>query len=489
MAACLLSAILLSGCGGDAPSSETTDGGTSAEETTSSGISAEELANMSFIERLVYNRTQIEDDLPEKDFGGEAFRIGFLWFNETHMYSLDWLAEEETGDTINDAVYARNMAVEDRFNVKLEFVKHPSGTYQNAATASILAGEDAYDMMSMHPAMYNAILLQGLLVNFDDLVYVDLEKPWWMQDSIESLSLDNETYVAYGAATSVTLLADSPIMYFNKTLAEDYGMGNLYDVVREGKWTADKVVELIKNTWRDLDGNGEVSEADQFGFVIPDRQIYRLFWSLGGRYVEKTSDGGLTLFTNTEKVYSIFDTSKAFLGLDQVYLNPGYDITVFQNGRSVFANGNMSYTLDVLRDTDFAYGILPNFKLDESQEAYYTNGGGGPQGVPITNSDLEKTAIIMEALNAESYKRVIPAFYDSALKGKYAGDENDMEMLDIIYSNVVYDSCRAYCVDMENLLKNCVNPNWEFASAFASLRGVYEEVLQSNVKTYRELKK
>ena len=52
--------------------------------------------------------------------------------------------------------------------------------------------------------------------------------------------------------------------------------------------------------------------------------------------------------------------------------------------------------------------------------------------VPITATNLERTGIITEALSAESYKRVIPAYYETALKTKYARDDESVQMLDMI---------------------------------------------------------
>ena len=42
-------------------------------------------------------------------------------------------------------------------------------------------------------------------------------------------------------------------------------------------------------------------------------------------------------------------------------------------------------------------------------------------------------------LNAESYKTVIPAYYEVALKGKYSRDAESAEMLDLIFESRVID--------------------------------------------------
>ena len=55
--------------------------------------------------------------------------------------------------------------------------------------------------------------------------------------------------------------------------------------------------------------------------------------------------------------------------------------------------------------------------------------------VPKTNSDLERTGIILEALARESSDTVIPAYYDVTLKNKLLRDDDSVKMLDIIFGN------------------------------------------------------
>ena len=59
--------------------------------------------------------------------------------------------------------------------------------------------------------------------------------------------------------------------------------------------------------------------------------------------------------------------------------------------------------------------------------------------VPKTVSDPEFVGIITEALNAESYKAVFPAYYEVALKTKYTHDDESVKMLDYIVDHRVFD--------------------------------------------------
>ena len=87
------------------------------------------------------------------------------------------------------------------------------------------------------------------------------------------------------------------------------------------------------------------------------------------------------------------------------------------------------------------YGIIPYPKWDEAQDGYHTmvDGSHDILGVPKTASDTERTGIIVEALSAESYKKVVPVFYDTALKTKAARDEDSSAMIDIIRDSLTFD--------------------------------------------------
>lgn len=60
---------------------------------------------------------------------------------------------EQIGDVVNDAVYGRNRAVEERFEVDLEYTQINGGQndreqFLNFLTSSILAGDGEYDMVA-----------------------------------------------------------------------------------------------------------------------------------------------------------------------------------------------------------------------------------------------------------------------------------------------------------------------------------------------------
>ena len=57
------------------------------------------------------------DDLPEMDFNGEGVSIA-VWNHDDVVGEFH--AEELSGEVVNDAVYNRNLAVENRLNMKMD---------------------------------------------------------------------------------------------------------------------------------------------------------------------------------------------------------------------------------------------------------------------------------------------------------------------------------------------------------------------------------
>ena len=93
-----------------------------------------------------------------------------------------------------------------------------------------------------------------------------------------------------------------------------------------------------------------------------------------------------------------------------------------------------------MRATETDFGILPPPKFDENQPEYIVFSDSFCMNlmlIPVTNTDLDRTGAILEAMSAESKYGLLPAYYDKTLIGKYARDDDSEEMLDIIIRNKV----------------------------------------------------
>jgi len=431
----LLLALMMStlSCGEAASSGDTTAG-------TDSG-SADTTEPLSFADA----HAQAKDDLPEMDFGGESFVITI---NNYTGCEEGFLAEEENGDVLNDAVYRRNTAVEERFNVKLDII---SGAYRDLVkqvTQSVTAGEDYYQLLNQHVNTAGQWVTSEILSNWHDIPYVDFSKPWWSPSNDTDLTVNDCTYLAIGDY-GLTTLGRTYAIYYDKVEAESYKLPDLYEIVYDGGWTIDTMLSYTKDVYRDLNGNGQRDTLEDFyGFTTAKgSNINTWLWAFGGKII---GDGEIVL--NIEKFTDILSKLIDICwNSDGTCYDPAYKnasgntnylgVEKLAPGTTLFCAAMIDSGALYLRDMEHDYGILPFPKYDDEQKDYYTivDPAFTAMAIPKTVVDTDRAGILAEALCAETYRSVIPAYYEITLKQKGARNEESIAMMDYILSKRVYD--------------------------------------------------
>ncbi|MCL2099802.1 MAG: extracellular solute-binding protein [Oscillospiraceae bacterium] len=417
------------------------DGGEAPDNDNGGAVESENLREAE--EQLPENSRDIPDGLPEVNLGGRSFNILCH-----EMLTVEFVAEEEIGDTVNDALYARNLAVAERFNADLNVIQIPGawgdrdsfmGTVRNA----VLAGEAAYDLVAGVTSYIPNLVPQGIFLDINTVDYVDFTKPWWGEDWVRELSIGSRLFLVTGDV-ALSMWDCMFVFYFNKQLAVDHDLPDLYEAVKKGEWTFDKFTELSRTVSADLDGDGRFDENDMFGFVTTTGTVVNAFpggFDMAITY--KDADNVPHPQLDTEKwseaavsLYELHHRTQSTLTLPD---GADYDtiVPMFQANRALFFPQTLSFARD-LRAMETDFGILPFPKYDTSQNTYcaVVRNAASLLGIPASVSNPHESGLIMEALAAESYRVVIPAYYDVSLKVKQARDEESGEMLDIIRDNL-----------------------------------------------------
>ncbi|MBQ2707887.1 MAG: hypothetical protein IJF67_06440 [Clostridia bacterium] len=433
-----------------------------------------------------------KDELPERDFGGYEFRIVC---RNSGMFHGRWLTDEENGDLLNDAIYKRNQRVAERFNIK--FTETAEKNTDNAR-ATVLAGEDAYDIINARCVHAWNYAMEGLLYSMNDLPYIDLTKDYWDDAVNDMLTVCNERYFAVGAS-NLTGYDFLHVLMFNKDMIEDYKLANPYELVKSGKWTLDKFAQMIEDISADVDGNGTMDKADQYGFLSQPKAILPGFTIGSGAFsIKKNANDEPYLAAKEEKFIDVVERSFAMCWDTGAWmpntLNGNTDstfITMFEENRALFLDNTFFY-IESLRDMDADFGIIPYPKYDEQQTEYYSRMEGCELTcVPVTAADPERTSIILEALASESLESVIPAYYDKALKTKYSRDEESAEMLDIIFDNSVFDfGDTIWCDNLRvHVLANTFGANnRNIMSELAKYEPALDEIIKKSIEVFSALK-
>ncbi len=386
--------------------------------------------------------TELSDSVETVDYGGQTFTI---LARGAFSYEFD---SELTGEVLDDAVFNRNQTVEERFNVSIvtEPYAEEKGSAANVlepANNSILAGDDAYQLLAAYTYVAAPGSCNGNYINWLDMDHIDLDKPWWEKEFLETIALDGRAFIAMG---DLSLLFNEVKMaiFFNKQLATDTAIPDLYATVREGKWTIDLLTTYASTATVDLNGDGGMDESDRWGIGANMYTHTIPFIYASGETTTLRDDKGLpTVINGSEKLHSIFE--KVYFLFNDSGAGRLSDIVtafpeeMFQNNQGLFMTSWIGDAA-TLREMEADFGIIPYPKWDEAQADYYTSYLDRTSSflVPIT-VDADFVGRITEVLAAESYKQVIPAFYEVSLKGKYARDNDSQAMLDIITRNVVYD--------------------------------------------------
>ena len=427
----LVSMLAATSCGsGASGSSDTTAASAGADNTTAAPA-----------------ETQISDDLGAYDFGGDEFHMLTRVYPMFHA-ELD--VAEQTGDVLGDAIWKRNRTIEDRFNVVLtETLYHYSVEGNEYPRQYILSGDTTFDMYTGRVINFFNFAAEGLIRPIDELEQIDVTKPYWNQQLYSDLQIAGQNKFAIGDF-NLSAMDYTHVMLFNKQMVKDYQIGDLYSIVRDGKWTWDKFEEVGKLVIEDVNGDAKMDENDQYGYTSVAKQVLPSFWiAARTELVTKDEDGMLKCVASTsedviETLTHIFEMTwdTGIYHQNQSDNNTGVDpeLDIFKNGNSLFTGASVFQITSMMRDAKVEFGIVPYPKRDEKQDGYYARIEGCDLfGIPYSNTNPEMAAVILEALACESYKTVRPAYYDVTLKVKGTRDDESAEMLDIIFEKRVFD--------------------------------------------------
>jgi len=250
------------------------------------------------------------------------------------------------------------------------------------------------------------------------------------------------------------------VTYVNAEIASDnYSDVNFYDLVYEGQWTLDKVSELTERGYVDVNGDSKHDAGDQYGFILNIQDpVEGMAAGSNIRLSEVDDDGVPYISIDNERTYTFYD--KLY---NLVYNNDGFYKAPADDSVStmkMFASGNALMTVNklynseiYLREMDQDFYILPVPKLDEAQTNYNTRLHDGVTlfGIPVTNQHYDETSATLEAMASESFRLVAPAYYETALKVKYARDNESAKMIDLIRENVSSDFANLYSNSINNI--------------------------------------
>ena len=392
--------------------------------------------------------TEYDPKIPKVDYDGYEF-VFLTALQSSDPYSVkNIVSEGEEGDLILDAVFRRNVVLEDKYNIRFSQIE--SADARGDVRTQVMSGHCEFDSVMIRGAYLAMLAREGLLYNLNELPWVDMEKPYWDQNAKKELAIGNALFFTN---CEVNLRLSFGIV-FNKQLIEDYRLTSPYQYMAENNWTLDTFGSLVKSISLDQNNDGVMDENDRYGATFEHNNVCSLLYASGIRATTNDESGypELTLMSDKtvtafEKIKDIFSDPNTSYCLTCSTMDAHGFLHKFNYARYLFTQDFYLFHIYApsgiynLADMEHEFGIVPLPKYDSSQDRYYSLWSYWDVllACPAVMEDPDRTGRILEDLNYYSSVIVTPEWFDTMLSRKYARDDESEQSIRIIKDTAVFD--------------------------------------------------
>jgi len=491
----LISTLLLFGCAQNGTQTET-----SAEAIISTSAPIE-------TEPVETTDPNFTCDIKGLDLAGETISI----YATGHQSTTDeFYTKEIEGNIVNDAVYKRNLQVENDLNVKLNITLSTSNGESfvpNEISNLVKSGDPAYDLCTMGGYTQTPFVLEGDFYNMREVENLNLGKFYWTQGYNSTIGTSEQQYTATGMF-SLSMIRNLYVTLYSKDIFNDRKLPDLYELTVNGEWTIEKLLEIIKDSYKDLNGNNVRDSADFYGFVGGTYTSADPFWTgFGISFLSVDNNDDFVFSLDPDRLINACElVQKLLVGNPDTFdLNSISEDTVLSTVRTDMFAEEQCAMVEVrlgeieqkLSATEYKgdYGIAPFPKLSKDQEQYYGYVQDQLSVIAIVNTvaddRIDAVGATLEKLCAESYDKVFPAFYETALSYRYMNNIESKKMLDLIYNSIQIDSVYMYnsMFSWTGKMRDMAGATSTPASAIKSYSSAYSIVTEGFNYTFKKLLK
>jgi len=428
-----------------------------------------------------------------RDWSGEKLRILATTWNNSADPSAPWSQVELTvrpeyfntdtgfGTLINNAVITRENFIKAAYGVELEWVNARGTMIANILSDAMVSGSEATSYHIAMPRMLEAqaIVATNSIYDISKSKYINLDASYYNQAAREAYTINGVTLFAAGDFSFLDE-STSYVLYYNQAIAEEIeNFPDLYQMVREGKWTIDQMTNIAKLVKKNV-GAPEWTDDDTYGFGTTS---LAKFYQYSGIKQASVADGKYVLSLNDANVNTLVDKLVAINAADwaRTKWDGAYGAAelAFREGRLLFYSEVMERAdyFDI-QDEEFKVGVLPMPKLNEAQQSYCAPCSylSVLMCIPKATMDREMSEYFFEILSYTGQKYVMKAYKDN-LRSKlnYETFAESMEIIeDYIFPNILYDV--GYMDGWNGLLSDVQTESYSFGkNNFTESYGIAEK--------------
>ncbi|MBE6558718.1 MAG: hypothetical protein E7661_06905 [Ruminococcaceae bacterium] len=414
------------------------------------------------------------------------------------------------GGLVNDAVLERNVTVEEKLGVKLEFtqVNITYNDVQADVRKYVSSGDHEFDLVINDLFPFANLAIEGNFRNtLEPECVFDFEKEYWYADYMEDLRLiDGYQYLLAGDYF-IDLIRSAHCLLYNKDIYQEYYQtdpNEVYNWVLNYEWTYEKMSQMITDVYEDTNHNSVKDKGDMFGFMVCE------FW---GPSIPFSISGNPTFITRDETdgiptVTLMADEGKGRAdalanAMKLIFLNDAASIDktpetelldAFTQGQALIVGYQRLGSLEnpSLRGMEGDIGIVPYPMLYADDKRYVTSTHDTSElgAILATATDLGFTSTVIEVLNRETAKLLMPKYYKEALQIQYVDDSTAASMIDIIHDNFGNSFALAYNNALGSTMLQsftaAMQENREFSTVFKGYSRSINRQLENKIKQFKK---
>lgn len=430
------------------------------------------------------------------------------------MGNSNYLIEGEklaSPTVLNDAVMARNAVVEEKLGVKLEFTQeslwHPNVAthFRNLASS----GLDEFDLVINDLYPFANLSIEGCFQNVYDPSFTGFDfenKSYWYKEYMDDLCLVEGYQFMLAGDYFIDILRSAHLLLFNKSMYDkSHGDGSsnaVYEWVLNYEWTYEKFLEMLTDTYADLNNNGTKDYGDRFGFsvIMLQGSVIGFSVSAAPTFVIRDETGAPVISLDeddraadlTDWMTKIYNHECSSLG----FTKDANILSDFTNRLSLICDYQRLGSLEneILNNMQDEPGVLPYPMLYASDKQYNTAThdttelGAILKTSPAANREFISTVI--QVLNRETANILMPKYYVEALQIRYVTDPYASKMVQIIHDNIRHSFSLAYNSQLGNAMlqvfTDAIDKERPFANVYKGIKRSSSTKLKNMIKNFKK---
>lgn len=420
-------------------------------------------------------------ELAVEKFGDDDFPEEFNIMVRASRYDYLFCDDETSPLELDRSVWSRNMQIEELYNIYFDITEVTDSA--TSFTTQLSGGTGAFDLVCFD--YWWKLEQNGFFYDVASMQEIDMSDSWWYQGWNDNSTINGVSYTIVGDA-NLEVLQNIEVLFFNKQIASSHEL-DLYELVDNGEWTIEKMMEICDAVSLNLDDDDTAN--DVYGALYDKHSFRNALFSAGLTLTSVAENGAIEIVANAAQNINICDAVTSLINRASVNFSDTNtrvrDYTLFTEERSLFYATGLIMGSSLKSSGMTNYGILITPKYSTDSEYHTSNYGASVFGIPLDCADRHMSAMILNALNYLSEDTVVYTYYEQVNKAR-ADAPQDSEMIDLSRQYMTMDFAFIYDIGLTSAFYTAVKNNTSVSTELASIVTAAETTLAELIAGFHQ---